>query len=117
MEHLIHTPLQIALVNVFMAVVGWAIWIFGQFVIEKDDYDDRDEEFPFKKYMKKHWENWVFAAMFILVVLGGANFMGAVNTFNDTQLEWNNGFYLLPGPLSQWVISKIRAYNKKAKQQ
>ena len=41
--------------NILLALFGWLIWNFALFSMEKDKFDDAEQDFPIKPYIKKYF--------------------------------------------------------------
>lgn len=101
--------------NAMLAFVGWLAWIVGDLVLKKDDFDDADQDYSLRGHFRKNWDNWLFSFLFIILVLGGGDGLDVINSFDGSNIDWTNGFYMCPGPASYWALQKMKAIRKSKK--
>jgi len=96
------------------AVLGWAAWTCGNFVISKDKFDDEEKDFPWATYRKKNWDNWIFNGIVaaILMVVGLLKLdiepLG-IEGFHG----WSDTYYFASGVAGEWLIVLIKKVTKK----
>lgn len=93
-----------------LVAVGWLLYNFGQFSIEKDLRDEHDTAFPVWPYIKKYWDNWALNGLVGLAIIAVGS-----NKFDVSQVgvEWNDLYYLLPGPATEYLLKKYKAWKNK----
>lgn len=105
--------------RILITILGWAAFNWFKFIIVKDEYDDRNESFPFSAYKDKNWENWVGTAIgaTILLVLGQEVFhiiKLSEGFFTIPEgLGWSDAYYLMSGVLTEAAIWAIKSLNRK----
>lgn len=106
--------------NILLALLGWIIWNFALFTIEKDKSDDADIAFDTKKYIRTHWDNWVLSAIMIpILIIIGVKGIGLdalpIGDFED--LQWNDLYYLGAGAITEvvkhYTVVIIKKYSTK----
>lgn len=104
------------LVNIGIMFVGWAAWNWFWLTVEKDIADDKNEDFDFRAYKKKHWENWVWSALLMPILLYyGVKGIG-LDVFgmpNLEHLKWSDAFYPCVGLFSDVVGMALKWSRKK----
>ncbi len=102
--------------NILITIIGWLAWNWFWFTVEKDKSDDLNEAFDFQDYRKKHWENWVFSALLIPILLFyGSRGLG-LDVFgipNFEHLQWSDAFYPCVGLFSDIVGMALKWSRKK----
>lgn len=101
--------------NISLALWGWLIWTVGNFVLEKDNYDDLEKVFPYHTYFWKNFENWIFN----LLVATGLIFFGikglgldAIPIGDFSHLRWNDAYYAGSGPIGEILMKYIKKFKK-----
>lgn len=104
--------------NLLVTLAGWLAWNVIIFRIDKDQYDDRKEEFPLWQYVKQSYDNWLASLVMIPVIL----FMGykglGFNVFSAIEidhLEWSDAYYLGTGFFTEAVIFAIKKWKASRK--
>lgn len=99
--------------NIFITVIGWLAWNVIIFRIDKDQYDDRGEQFPLIQYIKQSWDNWLASLVMIPVLL----YMGykglGFDVFTGIDIEklaWSDAYYLGAGFFTELVIFAIKKW-------
>ena len=105
--------------KVLIAFLGWVLWTWGEFTIEKDGFDEAGKKFPIGEYAAKHWDNWVWNLIIatILIVVG-QNFLHVVNITDDITAESlaKGDLYLLAsGFIGQSLMFAYKKWIKKKK--
>ena len=106
--------LTLALKIVFV-LFGCLVWNFIKFSDEKDKYDDRDEAFPYSKYLGKNWDNLVKSLMLALVFLIlGKEVLHFIVPL-DGQITWSDSYYVGSGLVAEVIMQKLKAWKEKNK--
>lgn len=107
--------------NILLSLLGWLAWNFGLFTMEKDKADDEGKDFDIRHYVYCYWDNWVFSAIFIpILIIFGIKGLGlnAVPIGDFEDLQWSDAYYLAAGCLAEiakYYITLIRKkWNSKA---
>lgn len=91
--------------NLLLTVLGWAAWTWGMFTYEKDTkYDAYEKEFPYRTYVERNWENWVWNAIIaaLLVVAGIKGLhLNVVPLGEFERLGWSDLYYAACGPIGE----------------
>ena len=92
--------------NIAIAIIGWFAWNWFWLTVEKDVYDDRNEKFGLRDYAHKHWENWVWTALLVPILLYyGSRGLG-LDVFGIPSMEnltWSDAYYPCVGLFSDIV--------------
>lgn len=101
--------------NIFITIIGWLAWNWFWFTVEKDKHDDENKDFDFTDYRKKNWENWVFSALLIPILLYyGSRGLGldvfGIPSFEH--LKWSDAFYPCVGLFSDIVGMGLKYLRK-----
>lgn len=102
--------------NAFITIWGWLAWNFFWFMVEKDKFDDADKKFPFKSYAEKNWENWVWSAILIPILLFYARIGMGFDVFGQpdfNHLKWNDAYYPCVGLFSDVVGMLLKLLRKR----
>jgi len=102
--------------NIILVFLGWSIWNFALFTIEKDRFDDEDKPFPVGKYIRSHWDNWLLSAIMIpvLIIVGIKGLDLTALPFGDFQdFKWGDLYYLGAGAFSEMVKHYVVVIIKK----
>ena len=102
-----------------LAAYGFLIYTVGLFVIEKDEYDDKDEHFSIKKYLSRNWDNWLLSLILVPIIATKAEglWLGAMDIWEK---EWSfyDVYYLGVGALVEivyfgfkWSRNKLKKLN------
>jgi len=86
--------------NILLTVLGWLAWNIGLFSFEKDKADDKGEVFDVRKYVRCYWDNWLFSAIFIpILIIVGIKQLGleALPIDDAAHMKWNDLYYLGAG--------------------
>lgn len=95
------------------SIFFWLAWaFFGSFLynyilfqIAKDKCDAIGSEFPYKRYAKMNWDNWLLTTLFAPVLV---YFLPDLIALANQKLNWdlkiNAVYYLLSGPLTEYVL-------------
>jgi len=99
--------------NILVTLAGWAAWNIIIFRIDKDQYDDKKEDFPLWQYTKQSYDNWLasLAMIPVLLYLGykglGFNVFSAIEI---QHLQWSDAYYLGSGFFTEAVIFAIKKW-------
>lgn len=103
------------LLNIYISFFAWAAYNVIMFRIKKDEFDDRDEDFPLTKYIYHTWDNWLssLAVVPILLWLGYRQ----LHVIDDPltgikEVKWNDLYYLLSGFITEFLIDRYKAWRK-----
>lgn len=102
--------------NIVLVFLGWFIWNFALFTIEKDKHDDDGTPFPVKQYIKTHWDNWLLSAIMIpvLIIVGIKGLNLSALPFGDFEdFTWSDLYYLGAGAFSEMVKHYVVVIIKK----
>ena len=107
--------------NILLALLGFLAWVIGAFTIEKDSYDDLEKDFPYRTYIKKNWDNWVWNLIiaFILIVVGIYKLEFDALPFESEsvqKIQWHDSYYLASGPIGSIAMKYIKKIKKASKQ-
>jgi len=99
--------------NIIITIAGWIAWNIIIFRIDKDQYDDRKEEFPLWQYAKQSYDNWLasLAMIPVLLIMGYKGF--GFNVFSAIEiqhLEWSDAYYLGSGFFTEALIFAIKKW-------
>jgi len=104
--------------NLYITIVGWVAWNVIIFRIDKDQYDDKGEDFPLWQYVKQSYDNWLASFVMIPVLL----YMGykglGFNVFSAIEidhLQWSDAYYLGSGFFTESVIFAIKKWKASRK--
>ena len=102
--------------NIALTFLGWLIWNFGLFSMEKDKADEKGLDFSIKHYAKCYWDNWLYSLFFIpLLILLGIKGLGleAIPMFDVQSLKWSDFYYLGAGFFAEALKYYIALARKK----
>ena len=51
-----------------LSAYGFLIYTVLMFVMKKDEYDDADESFSVKKYLRQNWDNWLLSLILVPII-------------------------------------------------
>jgi hypothetical protein len=92
------------LANYFIAFFGSVLWNFFLFTKAKNAADDDNQDFPYQKYFKKNWDNWVFTAICAPVLVWyGEDIVKALAGWTGWQLTFYKFYYLGAGILVELI--------------
>lgn len=99
--------------HILITIAAWVAWNVIIFRIDKDQYDDRKEEFPLWQYVKHSYDNWLASLVMIPVILWmgykGLGFNVFANIGMD-KLEWSDAYYLGSGFFTEALIFAIKKW-------
>jgi len=106
--------------NIVLTVLGWALWTWIFFNLEKDLHDDKNESYGFwKDYKPKHWEEWIgsLIAAALLLVIGhmglGLDLIRVIDS--EHPAKWSDLYYAASGIFYEAVIriaKKVKGMGK-----
>jgi hypothetical protein len=102
-----------------ITVLGWLIWNWIAFSVEKDTYDDNGKDFPFREYKKRNWDAWVgtaFMCPFLLWVGYRQLSLDPFEVVTGAKLGWNDLYLLCAGVAWEAFVfgfKKAKIYFKK----
>lgn len=102
--------------NIALTFLGWIIWNFGLFSMEKDKADEKGEDFSIGHYTKCYWDNWLLSLFIIpiLIILGIRGLgLEAIPLADLKGLKWNDIYYLGAGAFAEAVKYYIAVVRKK----
>jgi hypothetical protein len=78
--------------------------------MEKDLYDDKNEQFKVKDYAKKVWDNWL-ASLVMIPVLLSIGYLGLdLSVVDIDHLKWTDLYYLCAGFATELVKQAIKKF-------
>lgn len=89
---------------------GTVLWMAAHLVATKDDYDDKNEGFPWLEYKRKNWDNWLLAIVGIPFI---AHFGEEATSLFLPELTWSKMGYALSGFIVQALYSAYKKYRSK----
>ncbi len=89
---------------------GTVLWMVAHLVATKDEYDDKDNDFPWRAYKKKTWDNWLLAIVGIPFVV---HFGEEATAIFLPDLVWSKMGYCLSGFIVQALYSAWKKYKIK----
>lgn len=99
--------------HILITIAAWAAWNVIIFRIDKDQYDDRKEEFSLWQYVKQSYDNWLASLFMIPIILWmgykGLGFNVFANIGMDS-LEWSDAYYLGSGFFTEALIFAIKKW-------
>lgn len=96
-----------------LIIIGWFAFNILNFSMAKDLRDETDHNFPILPYIAGVWDNWAWSAIVGLVIFAvGQN---KIDPSAVVGLQWQDSFYLLPGPASELLIVVLKKYRKALK--
>lgn len=106
--------------NFLITLLGWAIWNWVAFSVEKDTYDDAGKDFPFQTYKSRNWDGWVGSLLVVPALLYIGYKQMDLNPFGtligvETSLSWNDLWFFGAGVVWEAIIfayKKIKNYFK-----
>jgi hypothetical protein len=91
-----------------IAFFGSLLYNFLLFTRAKDNCDKEDKEFPYGKYCKMNWDNWVLATLFAPVLVWYLNdIVALINTWFGWSLPVYEVYYLGAGVLVELALFGI----------
>lgn len=109
------------IVTIAFALLGWALWAWIEYNLLKDEYDDRNEKFPWAEYKYKNKEKWIgsfiLGIMVILVAHYGmqAEFVDLFNQAGDFSWKWSNMYYFGGGAMYEVILFLVKRIKRLAK--
>jgi len=104
------------MLNFLISIFGWLAFNFALFSMEKDEYDEKDQEFPISKYIKKHWDNWLgslFVIPLILYIGYKQLSLNPLSPIDFEQAHWSDLYYMSAGFAFEFLkvsINKIKKW-------
>lgn len=100
--------------HLFAAVFGWTMYIVFMFSFTKGKQDRKKKKFNYKEFWYENWDNWLFAALLILVITQYApEIWQWFNYATKEDMPFSDLVYLGVGPLAEgihflisWIILK-----------
>lgn len=99
-----------------LAAYGFLIYTVVMFVMEKDEYDDKDQHFSVKKYLNKNWDNWLLSIILVPIIATKAQDIWA-GAMEMAGKEWNfyDIYYLGVGAVVEALYTGIKWIKNKRK--
>lgn len=106
--------------NFMITILGWALWNWAAFSIEKDTYDDAAKDMPLREYRKRNWDGWIGSLLCVPLLLWIGFRQMSIDPFAELlvghKIGWND-LYLL-GSGFAWEalifgIKKAKSFFKK----
>lgn len=98
------TQTVLILANYFIAFFGSILYNFFLFKRAKDLSDEADQEFDYKKYRAKNWDNWVLTVMCAPVLVWYApDIVTALNSAFGWSVTFYKFYYLGAGVLVEFL--------------
>jgi hypothetical protein len=104
--------------NILFAFIGWLLWTWGNFTLEKDGYDDHEQDFPARAYIKKNWDNWIFNALVAagLIMVGMYKLgLDAIPIDDFKHLQWNDLYYAASGVVGEILMKYLKKFRDQRK--
>lgn len=100
--------------NIALAFLGWIVWNFGLFSIEKSNAELKGNDFSITHYTKCYWDDWVFSLFFIpVLIICGIKGLGLqpVPALAVDELKWQDSYYFGAGAAAEafkYFISQVK---------
>lgn len=98
------------------AFYGSFVYNLALFVIAKGNCDKAEIDFPYRKYLKYNWDNWVLTvAVAIILVWNMPDILHLINDKMGVQIPESSLLYLASGPATELLIFLLFKYVIKTK--
>lgn len=102
--------------KILYALIGWFLWNFAIFNLDKNKDDEAHRKFPLAQYVSENWETWIgslFTCVFLLLIMRLGFGVDVLNTIGVKTLVWSDALIAASGPAWEaimWSIKKVKTY-------
>lgn len=96
-------------IRILLSLYGLVLYHVFIFVVHKDDLDKRNISVDIKQYVKKYWDNWLFSALIIpVMVYFTPDILAIYNIITGSNLKFSAVFYICMGFLIEYLYGIFR---------
>ncbi len=96
----------------FWAIFGVLLYNYLVFNIAKDEVDNTSKSFSYKRYVKTHWDNWIWSFILVpVIVIFGHQLFYYLMQWQGWDWQFYDVFYLSAGVLAEGLYYVLKKFS------